>query len=557
MPRGIELMSCIRELVVATLRRRSAGRHSRRRRFWPEPLEGRRLPATFTAYPLPSTALPPASITAGPDGNLWFTEPLNGGLSEVGTITPAGLITIYPFRDPSGSEGLPHQIAAGADGNLWIDCQHRIARVTTSGQVQFFPVPGIPNNGIRQLGGITSGPDGNVWFTVTDPSAPAIGKVTPSGQFTQYTTSSATAPANITTGPDGNLWFTYISGDGIGKVTTTGAITGYPFSNSASTSRTLGGITAGPDGNVWFVETVASRGTNELEVGMITPAGQITEYPLASGSNALSSGGSITTGGDGNLYLTENDQIGQVVLSSSGAPGFQEFANPGASFLGAQREGLAKGSDGNLWYTQPSPSAIVKFSTGVASPTPTPTTTTTTTPTRTPTSTPTTTPTPTPTPTAMTPTATTPTTTLTPATRPLPGFAPPRINSVTTLGRRGHIRAIRLFFDTLDPATLQPRDPLNVANASNVSHYVVTAAVRSRRSLASTAQDVPLASATCGQTRAGADEVTLALARPISSRDHLVLQVVSSTSAIDGVHAIPLDGDSDGLPGGNYVARLN
>ena len=53
----------------------SSRRRSRTRRFSLEQLEGRILPATFTAFTLPATALPPANITKGPDGNLWFTEP--------------------------------------------------------------------------------------------------------------------------------------------------------------------------------------------------------------------------------------------------------------------------------------------------------------------------------------------------------------------------------------------------------------------------------------------------------------------------------------------------
>ena len=50
-------------------------------------------------------------------------------------------------------------------------------------------------------------------------------------------------------------------------------------------NRTLDGITAGTDGNVWFLETVTINGSGELEIGKITPSGQITEYPLTSSSN--------------------------------------------------------------------------------------------------------------------------------------------------------------------------------------------------------------------------------------------------------------------------------
>ncbi|MGB7587935.1 MAG: hypothetical protein WBM00_04425, partial [Solirubrobacterales bacterium] len=56
--------------------------------------------------------------------------------------------------------------------------------------------------------GITAGPDGNVWFTENWPEAHKIGRITPDGQITEFSLSSAANLDSITTGPDGNLWFT-------------------------------------------------------------------------------------------------------------------------------------------------------------------------------------------------------------------------------------------------------------------------------------------------------------------------------------------------------------
>ena len=55
----------------------------------------------------------PGSIQAGPDGNLWFTEP---DANQIGRITPAGQITLFTVPTP-GSQ--PTGIAAGANGNIW------------------------------------------------------------------------------------------------------------------------------------------------------------------------------------------------------------------------------------------------------------------------------------------------------------------------------------------------------------------------------------------------------------------------------------------------------
>jgi streptogramin lyase len=115
----------------------------------------------------------PAGITAGPDGNLWFTESLG---NRIGRITPAGVVTEFsngltsggfdPFTGkPNGPE--PTSITTGPDGNLWFSepGPNRVARITPAGVVTEFPV----GTGSTQPGGITTGPDGNVWFTEPPP----------------------------------------------------------------------------------------------------------------------------------------------------------------------------------------------------------------------------------------------------------------------------------------------------------------------------------------------------------------------------------------------------
>jgi len=535
----------------------SARRRSCKRRFVPELLEGRCLLTTFTSHPvLSSLAGPPGNITLGPDGNVWFTDPTAVLPGQIGKVTPAGQVTIYPCADPSGSEGYPNQIAS-ADGDLWIDCKTRIARATTSGVIQFYPVPNLVGNGSHELSGITAGPGGNVWFAINDNAniTPAVGYITPLGVFSNvFPTGAGASPANITEGPDGNLWFTYQSGDGIGKVTPMGAFTPYTFQNNSPTlDRHLYGIAAGPDGDVWFVETVTINGAGELEIGRITPSGTITEYPLTSSPNGLDSGGGLTTGSDGDIYLTENGQVGQVILSSSGQPSFNQLQNPNGGSLAIRPEGITAGPAGSIWYTQQTPQAIVTFSIAVSSPTPTPTPTPTSspvatpTPVSTPTPTQTQTSTPTPTPTASTPQS----------------FAPPRINVATELRKHGRTRAIELIFEPTDPATLYPSDPLNVADATNVTSYQLLAQVRAKRSRAIVVQSVPLASATYSHVTLPAsatygpfEEVTLTLSQPIPQSERLQFTAFSSSSAIVGIHGMLLDGDGSGQPGSNYVAYL-
>src|SRR5260370_37288280 len=56
---------------------------------------------TITEFPLLSNDSGPSGITAGPDGNLWFTQA--GG--KIGRITPAGNITEFPL--PRSCENHP------------------------------------------------------------------------------------------------------------------------------------------------------------------------------------------------------------------------------------------------------------------------------------------------------------------------------------------------------------------------------------------------------------------------------------------------------------------
>lgn len=76
--------------------------------------------ASFGAdrFPIPTSCPPatlggtcqPAGITAGPDGNLWFTEEAG---NKIGRITTGGAITEFPIPSPSS---LPVEITPGPDG---------------------------------------------------------------------------------------------------------------------------------------------------------------------------------------------------------------------------------------------------------------------------------------------------------------------------------------------------------------------------------------------------------------------------------------------------------
>jgi streptogramin lyase len=274
----------------------------------------------------------PLDVTAGPDGNLWFTEL---SASRVGRITPAGQITDWSNGAGVSLDSQPRGIAAGPDGNLWfVESPGRIGRITTRAQATEFSAGITPGSGPES---IALGPDGNLWFT--ELKGNRIGRITPAGAATEFSAgiSPNSAPSGITAGPDGNVWFTEILGNRIGRITPAGVVT--EFSAGITPNAFPAGITAGPDGNLWFVEAAAHK------IGRITPAGVVTEFSAGLSPNANPQ--QIAAGADGNLWFTEGiERIGRITpegVVTEYANGISPNANPA---------GITAGPDGNLWFAE-------------------------------------------------------------------------------------------------------------------------------------------------------------------------------------------------------------
>jgi streptogramin lyase len=294
-----------------------------------------------TEFPLPTSISSPTVITAGPDGNLWFTD-WNG--DKIGRITPNGTITEFPIsslnkpRDIFTNRPLgagPLGITAGPNGNLWFTEYgvDMIGRITPNGTITEFPIPSPSGQPMW----ITAGPDGNLWFTEHEYNGDSIRRITLNGMFTEFPLPTPNSgPTEITAGPDGNLWFTEHNdiGNKIGRITPNGTITEFPLPTSRSRPT---GITAGPDGDLWFTES------NNHRIGRITPNGRITEFPIPSHTNPME----ITAGPDGNLWFTEYNanRIGRI--SPSGT--ITEFLT--SPSLDSILQAITAGPDGNLWFT--------------------------------------------------------------------------------------------------------------------------------------------------------------------------------------------------------------
>lgn len=111
-------------------------------------------------YAIGTPSSSPRSITSGSDGNLWFTETAG----KIGRATPTGSITEFTVPDGATGKGRPYGIAAGPDGQVYFTDpgQGRVGRVTPAGAITMFPIPSTTGD----PAGLVAAADGNVYFAL-------------------------------------------------------------------------------------------------------------------------------------------------------------------------------------------------------------------------------------------------------------------------------------------------------------------------------------------------------------------------------------------------------
>ncbi|GEM_PF-2076394 len=238
-----------------------------------------------------------AALTIGPGGTIWFTE--FQGAAKFGTYGQVGRFT------------------------------------PASGTVTFFKVPTTAD-----LGAITSGPDGNLWFTESDGY---IDRITPSGTLTRFLVGYYSVPVAIAAGPDGNLWFTDPATGSIGRITVSGQASEYPLPLDGSVPAA---IISGPGDKMWFSDAGRSA------IGAFSPKdpSKVSEYHVfglrAPTADKTSAPGDLTVGADGNIWFADSGRkaIGRMLAASPHS--VTEFPVPS----GSPPAGIAAGADGQIWF---------------------------------------------------------------------------------------------------------------------------------------------------------------------------------------------------------------
>ena len=278
-----------------------------------------------------------------------------------------GAVLFSPTAEAETVGGVEHfptrcnvgTLTPGPDGNVWFTCfrqrsvfggQALIGRITPQGEVREFSA-GVPAG--LGVDDIVAGPDGNLWFTLSagvigpmrQGHTSAIGRITPTGVVTVFRTGlrKRSAPGEIVAGPGGKLWFADVaSPPQIGQITTQGTIAEFP--TELKPPLGLGGLAASPDGNLWFTQVFnLPHGDGEPGglIGRVSPSGAVGQFGAAPAAI-----GAPVAGADGNVWFAANN--GHVAIDRVTPSG--EIAEFGKGLVGVPSD-LVAGPDGNVWFT--------------------------------------------------------------------------------------------------------------------------------------------------------------------------------------------------------------
>jgi virginiamycin B lyase len=131
-----------------------------------------------------------------------------------------------------------------------------------------------------------------------------------------------------------------------------GAITEFPVGNGCGSGPQ--DITTGPDGNLWLTENQNGN------VARLTTGGALTEFPTGGPGGPAG----IAVGPDGALWYTNlnADQAGQCKIGRMTTAG--AVTTFGGLSYNCAPWNLGAGPDGNLWFTEGAGNAIGRITTG-------------------------------------------------------------------------------------------------------------------------------------------------------------------------------------------------
>jgi virginiamycin B lyase len=297
-------------------------------------------------------------------GGAWAARLLAGAAAAVvpvGALGVAGLLRLpRGAAERERSVGAIHELSAGSsrtvylsglttgpDGDVWFTnsgCMGlghcTIARLSASGTIVVFR-RGL-NAGSVPLE-ITAGPGGDMWFTEQG-TRPAIGRIASNGRITEFRRglTHGSVPFGISAGPGGAVWFTDrgCTGTGrcaVGRLTAGGHVTEYTAGLRPGAEPL--GIAAGPGHTVWFADSSGA-------IGRATATGRLSES--SRGLRAGSSPVAIAAGPDGSMWFTDEGSRPAVGRTTRGGA-LREFT--AGLLAGSQPAFIVPAGDGRMWFS--------------------------------------------------------------------------------------------------------------------------------------------------------------------------------------------------------------
>lgn len=195
----------------------------------------------------------------------------------------------------------------------------------------------VPGSG--PLGGITVGPDRDLWFA--DGGASRLRRMSTGGLLRSSVDLGGPVPVDVVAGADGHIWTTL--GDGtIGQVflgvppTLIG-----PYTPTTANAATV--LAAGVDDRLWYVDPTTNV------IGVTSFGSDFDETPLAPGSRPTD----VATGPDGDMWVPAagSGTLLRVRPRPAGTDPLVEMIVPTAGG-GGEPYALAAGADGRMWYVK-------------------------------------------------------------------------------------------------------------------------------------------------------------------------------------------------------------
>jgi len=191
------------------------------------------------------------------------------------------------------------------------------------------------------------GPDGNLWFTAdkwaVEGFTNVVGRTTLAGEVREFSLPkrNSVSIGDIAVGPDGNLWFADTAVDAIGRVNLEGQVTEFPLTSGSAPT----GLVAGPDGAIWFVETGAGQ------LGRIEMNGSVTTIPLPVGAHPLD-----LAFAEGAFWVTESGRNAIARVTLDGAVAELPLVSPNG-----KPKAIVRDASGALWFSEEGGARLGRF----------------------------------------------------------------------------------------------------------------------------------------------------------------------------------------------------